>query len=453
MLTTPPRDVLFVSHANPEDNEFAQWLTLKLASLGYRAWSDVTRLLGGEDFWRDIERAIRQQTIKVLYVLSHSSNQNEGPLLELKVAHDVRKKESFSDFIIPLHIDDLAFNEINIQLSNLNAIDFSRGWAPGLKQLVAKLEKDEVPKNPSCGPDAVRQWWENAFNVEEGTTSAQEVHLSNWFPVQLPPTVYTHAVIGLMDGEEPTFPFPTKFRNGILTFAPAADVEPCLGTLRIQSTVGVPTQQFLSDEDWKIQRENRDVVTYFVNESWKMGVAKRLEAYDMSGGRIAFYFDVNKLPDPDVKFVGVAGKTSRRGLMGYKTTTKGKRHWHFAVSARAALHPEPVLMLRSHVLFSDDGEKLWESAALMHRARRSQCKNWWNDDWRDRLLATMTWLGDGELTFALPLGSSVRGSVSIRPLEFASPVTLNEHARDEPEPEEEVADGDEEEDDEPEDES
>jgi len=40
--------VLFVSHANPEDNEFAQWLTLKLASVGYRAWSDVTRLLGGE---------------------------------------------------------------------------------------------------------------------------------------------------------------------------------------------------------------------------------------------------------------------------------------------------------------------------------------------------------------------------------------------------------------------
>lgn len=43
---TQPRDVLFVSHANPEDNDFAQWLTLKLVSLGYHAWSDVTKLLG-----------------------------------------------------------------------------------------------------------------------------------------------------------------------------------------------------------------------------------------------------------------------------------------------------------------------------------------------------------------------------------------------------------------------
>lgn len=447
---TAPREVLFVSHANPEDNEFTRWLTLKLAALGYHTWSDVTRLLGGEDFWRDIELAIRQHAVKLLYVLSRSSNQREGTLLELKVAHDVRKKESFSDFVIPLHIDDLPFNEINIQLSNLNAIDFSRGWAPGLKQLVAKLEKDRVPKNPLFGPHAVRQWWDNAFNVEEGTTSADEIHLSNWFQVQLPPTVYTHAVIGLMDGEEPTFPFPTSFRNGIVTFAPAADVEPCLGTLRIQSTVGTPTREFLSDEDWKIQRDNRDMVTYFLNEAWKMGVANRLEAYDMSGGRVAFYFDMKTLPDPDVKFVGIAGKTSRRGLMGYKTTAKGKRHWHFAFSARTAVHPEPVLMVRSHVLFSDDGQKLWESPTQMHRARRSQCKNWWNDDWRDRLLATMTWLGDGKPTFALPLGSSVFGGVSIRPLEFASPVMLDEHARDEPEPDEEVRDDDEEEEEEPE---
>lgn len=436
----PPRDVLFISHANPDDNEFVQWLTLRLASLGYHAWSDVARLLGGEDFWRDIETAIRQHSIKVLYVLSRASNQRDGTLLELKVAHDVRKKESISDFIIPLRIDDLPFNEFNIQLANLNAIDFSKGWAAGLRQLIAKLEKDAVPKNPSFGPDAVRQWWENAFNVEEGTTSAEEVHLSNWFPVGLPPTVYTHAVIGLLDREEPSFPFPTKFRNGIVTFAPAADVEPWLGTLRIQSTVAVPTRELLSNEDWKTQRDNRDMVTYFLNEAWKMGVAKRLAAYEMSGGRVAFYFDVQTLPDPDVKFVGIGGKASRRGLMGYKTTPKGKRHWHFAASARGAVHPQPVLMVRSHVLFSDDGKQLWESPRQMHRARRSQCKNWWNDDWRDRLLATMTWLADGEPTLALPLGTSVHGNVGIRPLEFLSPVTLDEHARDEPESGEEPDD-------------
>ena len=45
------RDILFVSHANPEDNEFSQWLSLQLAREGYPVWCDLTKLLGGEDFW------------------------------------------------------------------------------------------------------------------------------------------------------------------------------------------------------------------------------------------------------------------------------------------------------------------------------------------------------------------------------------------------------------------
>jgi hypothetical protein len=51
--------MLFISHANPEDNEFSRWLALQLANEGYPVWCDLTKLLGGEDFWADIEQAIR----------------------------------------------------------------------------------------------------------------------------------------------------------------------------------------------------------------------------------------------------------------------------------------------------------------------------------------------------------------------------------------------------------
>lgn len=442
MPTQLSRDVLFVSHANPEDNDFARWLTLKLVSLGYHAWSDVTRLLGGEDFWRDIEQAIRQHTVKVLYVLSRSSNDKEGTLRELKVAHDVRKKESFSDFVIPLHIDDLPFGDFNIQLASLNAIDFSLGWAPGLKQLVAKLEKDRVPKNAAFGPDAVRAWWTNAFNVEQGTANGSETHTSNWFRIQLPETIYKHTLIGLLSEKEPEFPFPATFRNAIITFAPAADVERHAGGLKVQATVPIKTSDYLNDSDFKVQREQRDIVVGFINQAWQLAISKRLEAYQMSGGRIAFHFDTTSLPEPEVKFTGVTGKASRRALMGYKTTARGKRHWHFALSAKAALHPEPVMMLRTHVLFSDDGMQLWESSSAMHRARRTQCKSWWNDDWRDRLLASMAWIADGDAEFALPLGDTVHATVSARPVEFLSPIALNEQALDEGPVEDAVYDDD-----------
>ena len=44
------RDMLFVSHASPEDDEFARWLALQLAKEGYPVWCDRTKLLGGEPF-------------------------------------------------------------------------------------------------------------------------------------------------------------------------------------------------------------------------------------------------------------------------------------------------------------------------------------------------------------------------------------------------------------------
>ena len=42
-----PRDVLFISHATPEDNEFAKWLTLRLAAEGYPVYCEILNLLGG----------------------------------------------------------------------------------------------------------------------------------------------------------------------------------------------------------------------------------------------------------------------------------------------------------------------------------------------------------------------------------------------------------------------
>ena len=85
------RDMLFVSHANPEDNEFARWLALQLAKEGYPVWCDLTKLLGGETLWDDAEEAIRTRTVKFLYVLSEASNEKGGPLRELQVAQGLAR--------------------------------------------------------------------------------------------------------------------------------------------------------------------------------------------------------------------------------------------------------------------------------------------------------------------------------------------------------------------------
>lgn len=64
------RKTVFVSHAAPEDNEFALWLSSKLAMAGYHVWVDRRRLLGGEDFWSEIDRVLREDTIKQIVVFN-----------------------------------------------------------------------------------------------------------------------------------------------------------------------------------------------------------------------------------------------------------------------------------------------------------------------------------------------------------------------------------------------
>ena len=90
--TNTRRRMLFLSHATPEDNNFARWLALQLANEGYPVWCDLTKLLGGEDFWKDIQEAIREDSIRFLFVLSRHSNSKDGTLQELACAKSVASK-------------------------------------------------------------------------------------------------------------------------------------------------------------------------------------------------------------------------------------------------------------------------------------------------------------------------------------------------------------------------
>ncbi len=65
---------------------------------------------------------LRDRTVKFLYVLSHSSNHKDGVLKELSLAQNIARKQGLHDFVIPLKIDTLPHDEINIQLNRLNVI-------------------------------------------------------------------------------------------------------------------------------------------------------------------------------------------------------------------------------------------------------------------------------------------------------------------------------------------
>lgn len=60
------RNMLFISHAW-EDFEFTKWISLKLAKEGFGVWCDLTKLLGGENWPKEINKALQRRTCKFLF--------------------------------------------------------------------------------------------------------------------------------------------------------------------------------------------------------------------------------------------------------------------------------------------------------------------------------------------------------------------------------------------------
>ena len=67
--TVQMRDVIFLSYGMPEETAFAVWLGTQLANNGYRVWSEATRLIGGEQFWNDIEDVFASSVGRTIVVV------------------------------------------------------------------------------------------------------------------------------------------------------------------------------------------------------------------------------------------------------------------------------------------------------------------------------------------------------------------------------------------------
>jgi len=424
------RDTLLLSHANPEDNEFTLWLALQLANEGYRVWCDLTKLLGGEVFWDNIEDVIKTRAVKVLYVLSRTSNAKDGPLKELHFAQGVAKREKLKDFVIPLHIDDLPHGDVTIEITRINTVPFAQSWGAGLAKLLQKLEEDSVPKDPKFNRTAVNEWWRTRFSAQQGLRQEPEEYLSNWFPITLPKYVYFHSLSRKTIGKlevPPTLPYPAV-QDGLdlITFAEAADFDGKLGPEMYIAKASEPIEVagLLAETDFGKH------LFQLLRLAWEQMLDERkLPNHELANRAKCFYFPKDRVPNDKVFFTGVDGDRTYRAMVGFSTRTNpttgvsAKRYWHFAVQARPLVHPTLAYIFKSHVLFTSDGTTLWESKKRLAAARRSQCKAWWNDEWRDRTLAAATYLCDGADNITIKLGSAASLSIPPSPLLFCSPVS------------------------------
>lgn len=432
-----PEDTIFISHANPEDNDFTKWLAFQLTQAGYKVWSDVTGLLGGEDFWKEAEATIRNSTVKFLYVLSRVSNVKDGPLQELHIAKSVSKIKQIPDFIIPLHIDNLPYSEVNVQLARLNAVEFGSGWASGLSQLLDKLHKASIARSADSSPSYVSQWWSQHVDSSRLLVPSAHIHVSNILPVcELPTIIYRHTFQGydkLIDSKLECLTFPAyRHRKAIVSFVDRDTLESELDSrLQISQSRQYSIPDFTQFGHAKLEPdvwELRLSLVRLLGLSWRVYLRRRrFPSYTLSQGVTSFYF-TDGLVNRNKLTVSYGGREKTwRAIVGTKTigshsSRSRKRFWHFAVSLTPRVYPELSFVARPHVLFSDNGASVWENKDAMHKARRSQCKNWWNQHWRDRLLASVFWLSNGSGSIALLDRSDLRLLIGAEPLTFQSPV-------------------------------
>ncbi len=447
--------MIFLSHANvAKDNEFTRWIALRLAALGYPVWCDQTQLLGGEKFWTDIETAIRDRTTKFLMVLSRHSNERDSVMDEIAVAKRVAKEKALTDFIIPLRIDDLSNTEITIELARATVVEFSSGWAPAFAQLLKKLERDQIPKDERFSPGAVAEWWRANERQLMDVSETPEPCASNWFAIgDLPERLFLHSLADPLEDKgarELPLGVPNyREKGGIFSFERKA------GMARLLKEAGMELAETQDMDRAEFQRsghkglrmdkkEARNIVTSLVKQAWQARcLAAGLREYELSGDQRCYWFPQGFVKDDKVSFRPIvplpSGRTPHRRLVARPTKRDGtpqKRLWHFATQAKVIWWPRPILTIRSHVVFTEAGELL--PSDKQHSARRSLCKQWYNDKWLDCMLAVMSFLHDPAYQGLIsgPCGDDVGYTVSTHPLTFLSPISFGRDDTDIPEDDE-----------------
>lgn len=424
-----PRETIFISHATPEDNEFAIWLASRLQMMGYKVWLDKNSLLGGEKFWDDIEAVIRNRAIKVLLIYSTNICQKDdeglcisgtlknGILKEVNLSKAIATENSIKDFVIPLNVDQAPYNLFD-GADELNQIPFYENWAAGLSQLEKKLVADTVPKTYKKEDNEFLTWYETQFVNPNGIKTKKELYYSNWWSIkELPEFFYIYqfqkkeqavAIVRQLR----SFPM-GKISNNLSCFNSFTEFTVNRKNENEDESEEI---QIVPQETYKIKvldvllgferdsfpnhRDSENHLKKLMQETFHQIMRRRgMYWYEMANKKLAYYYTPANLEKLKVKFQYPFRKNKKfktKNLIG-KHKKLGK--WHFAVSAKPIIFPMLAFSLKTHIAFTTKGFKVWQlplkdgerytkpDTEKIHSERRAKGKRMYNEEWRDEFLA------------------------------------------------------------------
>lgn len=395
------RDTLFISHATPEDSPFTEWLYAQLTLAGYKCWCDIEGLRGGErDFSEEIQKIIRDDAVKFLLVFSDSTFTKDFVKDEFDYAKSIAKDNNLQDFIYPLRISNAPFNA-RIGLNRYNHFHFYPSWSQGLAKLLKRLHWDGIVAKPTQQSQILTSWVKNTYALDSGIVQETRRYYSNWWAIdQLPATIYVNQYYNERQAdavlkEDTVYP---KIRHGNAVVAFEKNIPTiCKKEGNVEVT---PTQVYsiavaeilkgYTRTDFPTYADANSFLKRLLKSSLKNALfGTGLSRHKMSGQQDCFFYKGDKERARKVK-ANYPGRKTRRTLYG----RFGKNYWHWGISFKVLLEPQVCFSLKSHLIFTTNGFKKWDSDEEMFKARRKKGRQLYNREWRDFLMAMLHSLRD-----------------------------------------------------------
>ena len=425
LITSAKRTLLFISHATPEDNDFTLWLGARLASAGYSVWSDVTKLIGGETHWDNIETSVREHAVKVVSVCSTISVTKKGFKDELSLALAVERQHGLTDFVIPIRLDNLAYAAFPAEIIRRNCIDCFDAWQDGLGKLLRKLELDNVPRSSAADTDALSSWSKALLQIDRDVSKTDETLMGNMLTViRGPIAINVHQIktgTSVAFANIPAWPAETK-GQWTLSFAQLQQSDPS----HFQHFSQLDLSRFIEGSGGQAlslgSQDPRNIVSSILRQAWgRYAQSKGLLSHGFSNGRVGYFLTAEEGGSKRTSFKGPTGISGTRALNGF--SLKNNVYWHYAPELLPVMGKPLTFSVASHVIFTEDGKTPLSDTARAHRLRRRFCKSWWQDRWRDMMLAYLAHLAGRKDTLEIPLSESFDLVLSAHPALFVCPVT------------------------------
>jgi hypothetical protein len=437
--STTQRTTILITHANPEDNRFARWLAARLTSAGYRTWVDVRALRGGEDFWDSIEHVLRHEAVKQIVLVSQHIGK-QGVKKELALGDLMGRKLGDAGFMIPIRVSDVDYGDFPTEILRLNAINAHPNWAASLAPLFETLEDANVPHVATAGAASLEAIITAQEEGRKRIFEEPEELFSNWFELAARPDVW------VLDGKgtsgqvaawsEFTRAPHVLHEGGVIAFC-GPDAIAALDDMAppLKGRACLPFNSVVDGNYGRSFGTNRDarrIVVNLLRQHWDMAMHRRglLPVTFASGAKGWFFPD--GLIDGQVKISLSEGTHVQRMLSGkFKD-----RRWHLCLVAQPKLWPSPLFRVHANVAVTTDGRAPLPGEQLQ-RIRLRLTRSWFNDKWRDMLLAAMNWLAEGAGELDLGAAGERLGVASV-PIRLNFPVSF---AAEEERPAEEDSSG------------